>query len=879
MAGEWLADGLAVPKGPAGKHGAGIWEDLVAPNGQPDVRQRPASAGGWCRGEPTHRQPASAGARLTRFAQPDKVPEFVHALVYLALHLGIPAVSFSLLALCGRSLLGQLPGGVDAGVAVLVLVVGAVVVFLFLCWCWPGRMLRLPLWLCTHTMYRLRVLGRENIPAAGGALLVCNHVSYIDWLLILAAQKRFIRFVVFAAWTRQWGIRHLLRWARVIPIDAWSGPRAIVKSLRAASEALKQGDLVCIFAEGRLTRTGFLLPFHRGFEQIVKHHPVPIIPVCLDQVWGSVFSFHGGKLFWKWPQEIPYPAWVAFGKPLPATAEAAEVRLAIQKLSADCAIARSHERRSVHRQFVRMASRHPFRPCLIDTTGKGQTLRYGKVLAGAMCLAQKLRPLLGAEKMVGLWLPPAVGAAIANIALALLRKTAVNLNYTTSPEAIQSAIQQCGIRHVLTSKRFTARVNLDAGPGVELIYLEEIAQQITSGQKLRAFLKVLLLPGFVLERWGLGLGEHRLDDLATVIFSSGSTGEPKGIMLSHRNIAANAESMVQAIDLRPSDRILGILPFFHSFGYTVTLWAPLQVGASTLYHADPRQAKEIGELCRKHQATIFLITPTFLRFCLKRSAPGDFASLRILITGAEKLPQPLAQDFHKKFGVLPLEGYGCTELSPAAAANVPDVDIDGFKQVGNKPGTIGQPLPGVAAQVVHPDTFEPLPAGEEGLLLIYGANVMEGYLNRPEQTREVIRDGWYVTGDLAKIDEDGFITITGRLSRFAKVGGEMVPLEKIEDQLHDILQTSERICAVTCVPDEARGERLVVLHTELNGTDSHHLCEQLSHRGLPNLWIPAERDFLQVPELPLLGSGKLHLQQLKQMALERTQQPSVVRSP
>jgi acyl-[acyl-carrier-protein]-phospholipid O-acyltransferase/long-chain-fatty-acid--[acyl-carrier-protein] ligase len=569
---------------------------------------------------------------------------------------------------------------------------------------------------------------------------------------------------------------------------------------------------------------------------------------------------------------------VLFGKPMPPTTQAAEVHLAIQKLSADGAVARSRERRPVHRQFVRMAARHPFRPCFIDTTGTAGTLSYGKILAGTICVAQHLRPVLGSEAMVGLWLPPSVGAAVANITLAVLGKTTVNLNYTTSPEAVQSAIQQCGIRHVLTSRRFTAKVPLDPGPGVELIYLEDLRTKITEWQRRWAFLKVLLLPGFVLDRWVLGLGKHKPDDVATIIFSSGSTGEPKGVVLSHRNIAANAESMVQAIDLRADDRALGILPFFHSFGYTVTLWVPLQVGASAVYHPDPRQAKEIGELCREHRATIFLTTPTFLRFCLRRCEPGDFSTLRILMCGAEKLPPQLAKDFQEKFGVLPLEGYGCTELSPAAAANVPDKEIDGFKQVGNKPGTIGQPLPGVAAKVVNPDTFEPVPAGEEGLLLIYGANVMEGYLNRPEQTRAVIRDGWYVTGDMAKIDEDGFITITGRLSRFAKVGGEMVPLEKIEEQLHDILQTGERVCAVSCVPDEARGERLVVLYTALDGLDVHRLWQELGNRGLPNLWIPAERDFYKVPELPILGSGKLHLQQLKQMALEKAQKKAVVSS-
>ena len=242
--------------------------------------------------------------------------------------------------------------------------------------------------------------------------------------------------------------------------------------------------------------------------------------------------------------------------------------------------------------------------------------------------------------------------------------------------------------------------------------------------------------------------------------------------------------------------------------------------------------------------------------------------------GAEKLPQALAQDFEKKFGVLPLEGYGCTELSPVAAANLPDKVINGFRQIMNKPGTVGQPMPGVAARVVDPDTRQTLPVGAEGLLLIHGANVMKGYLGKPELTGQVVRDGWYVTGDMANIDEDGFITLTGRLSRFAKIGGEMVPLEKIEEMLNEMLGTSERVGAVTCVPDEARGERLVVLYLEQPltqlGFDVPKWWKAMGERGLPNLWVPGQRDFYAVPELPHLGSGKLDLKGLKDRALELT---------
>jgi acyl-[acyl-carrier-protein]-phospholipid O-acyltransferase/long-chain-fatty-acid--[acyl-carrier-protein] ligase len=413
-------------------------------------------------------------------------------------------------------------------------------------------------------------------------------------------------------------------------------------------------------------------------------------------------------------------------------------------------------------------------------------------------------------------------------------------------------------------------MKLDPGPVVELIYFEDIAPRFTTWMRLSRWLAVILLPGWFLEYVVLRLRRHSLDDLATIIFSSGSTGEPKGIMLSHRNIAANVESMIQAVSLRSSDRALGVLPFFHSFGYTVTLWAPLQVGASVIYHADPRQAKEIGELCRKYHCSIFVSTATFLRFCLRRCEANDFLTLRVLICGAEKLPVSLAQDFQRRFSVLPLEGYGCTELSPVASSNLPNVEFAGIVHVSNKPGTVGQPLPGVAACVVHPDTRTPVPLGTEGLLLIHGANVMEGYLNQPAQTREVMQDGWYVTGDMAQLDEEGFIALTGRLSRFAKCGGEMVPLERVEEVLHEILGTSERVCAVTCVPDKSRGERLVVLYIRHDGLEVHPWWQQLSSRGLPNLWIPAERDFFLVPELPVLGSGKLNLLGVKAMALELT---------
>jgi acyl-[acyl-carrier-protein]-phospholipid O-acyltransferase/long-chain-fatty-acid--[acyl-carrier-protein] ligase len=773
--------------------------------------------------------------------------------VGVALCCGIEAVLF------GVNLSSWEIGSVALALALTVLLAAA--------WLFPYRALRLALWPLTHSVYWLRVRGREQVPAHGGALLVCNHVSYLDWLLLLAAHPRFLRLVVFAGWTQQWGVRHLLQWAGVIAIDASAGARGLVRAVWQARACLERGELVCLFAEGRVLPGGLKLPFHRQFQRIARKGRTPIIPVCLDQTLGSLFIVERGRLRWRWPLTLPVPAYVTFGEALPAGTPPGEVRQALQLLSARTAIERSHQLKPAHRRFVRVAARRPFRSCFLDST-RPDCLSYARALAGVLCAVKIFRPLLGDVPMVGIWLPPSMGGAFANITLAMLGKTAVNLNYTSSPEAIQSALRQFGARHVLTSRRFTERMAIDPGPGVELIYFEDLAPRFTTWMRLSRWLAVILLPGWFLEHIVLRLGRHSLDDLATIIFSSGSTGEPKGIMLSHRNIAANIESMIQAVALRPGDRALGVLPFFHSFGYTVTLWAPLQVGASVLYHPDPRQAKEIGELCRKHRCSLYLSTATFLRFCLRKCEPDDFRSLRVLICGAEKLPVSLAQEFERKFGLLPMEGYGCTELSPVASTNLPDLEVDGIRHITNKPGTVGQPIPGVAARIVHPETRAPLPIGAEGLLLISGGNVMEGYLDRPELTREALRDGWYVTGDMARLDKDGFITLTGRLSRFAKCGGEMVPLEKVEEILHEILGTTERVCAVTCVPDETRGERLIVLYLRQDGLEVRLWCQQLSSRGLPNLWVPSERDFYPVPDLPVLGSGKLNLQGVKEMAVQ-----------
>jgi acyl-[acyl-carrier-protein]-phospholipid O-acyltransferase/long-chain-fatty-acid--[acyl-carrier-protein] ligase len=499
-------------------------------------------------------------------------------------------------------------------------------------------------------------------------------------------------------------------------------------------------------------------------------------------------------------------------------------------------------------------------------------LRYGRLLTKAVALADLLRRETAGEEMVGVVLPACVPGAVVNAALPLAGKVPVNLNFTVGPDAFRSAIRQCGIRTVITSRAFRERVPLPAEPE-RVIEAEDLPGMIGRGAGLWAALKAHLLPRFVLRRL-YGMKGRSVDEVATVIFSSGSTGEPKGVMLTHSNVMSNIEGLAQVFGLGPGDRLCGVLPFFHSFGFTATLWYPLVKRVTAVYHPSPVEGPAIGALVREYGATVLLATPTFLRIYTRSVPPDDFGSLQFVVVGAEKLRQDLADSFRDKFGVRPVEGYGCTECSPVVAVNVPDFRARGLVQRGTRPGTIGQPLPGVAVRVVEPETREPLPVGEEGLLLVKGPNVMKGYLARPDLTGEVIRGGWYDTGDIARLDEDGFLTITDRLSRFAKIGGEMVPHMKVEEAISEALgpepsEAGEPLFAVTSVPDERKGERLVVVHRELP-VPPEQLWERLRDSDLPKLWLPARDAFVQVEKIPVLGSGKLDLKALRELARSET---------
>ncbi|HEV2452822.1 MAG TPA: AMP-binding protein, partial [Verrucomicrobiae bacterium] len=484
-------------------------------------------------------------------------------------------------------------------------------------------------------------------------------------------------------------------------------------------------------------------------------------------------------------------------------------------------------------------------------------------LSRTIFLARRLRRAWEGQERVGLLLPPSVPGALANFAAMLMGKVPVNLNYTVSESALESCIHQCQIKTVLTSKAFLEKVKLKVP--AETLYIEDIAAKPGAFEILSAAFAATLFPVGMLERWLGRAKKGSLDDVATIIFSSGSTGVPKGVLLSHYNIASNIEQLEQVFAFKSADGVVGILPFFHSFGFTGTLCLPAVLGIRAVYHPNPLDPKSIGQLVHHHGLTFLLATPTFLQFYIRGCTPEMFGSVRLVMTGAEKLPDRLASAFEEHFGIRPLEGYGCSECSPAVAVNTLDFRAAGFRQVGGKHGRIGHPLPGVAVRIVDPDTLAPVSNGQSGLLLVRGPNIMQGYLGQPAKTAEVLRDGWYVTGDIANQDEDGFLQITDRLSRFSKIGGEMVPHIKVEEKLHEMAGATEQTFVVAGVPDNKKGERLVVLH-RLPADQLAGCLERLAQCDLPNIWKPRPDQFFRVEKFPYLGTGKLDLREVRKTA-------------
>lgn len=699
----------------------------------------------------------------------------------------------------------------------------------------------------------------ENLPK-GGFLLLPNHVTWVDAIVLQIACPRPIRFLVYEPIYKQPLLRPLFRLLKAIPVSSTRAKEA----LKTAAEHVKAGEVVCIFPEGELTRSGILLRLKRGYEIVARAAGAPVVPVWLDQLWGSIFSFYGGRYFRKIPRKFPYSVVVAFGSPIASdAADLATVRQALLELGERCYSERPLLRGHLAEACLRGLKHRQFDKAVIDGMDGSVTSR-GTLLAAAIAFSELLKRL--GDKRIALVLPPGRGAIIANLAVMLAGKVPVNLNFTAGTSAIEAACRIAEITNVITAGPVIKRLPDFPWPQ-NVMKLEEIVPKLKRRIVVWRML-VLLFPWRVIARM-LNLPREGDREEGVILFTSGSSGEPKGVVLSHRNLLANVSQFASMLNLKRTDAVLACLPFFHSFGCTVTLWYPLIEGLRTVTYPNPLDVAKNAELIERHGVTLLLATPTFLRGYLRKAEPKQLAPAQLVVTGAEKLPNELAEAFKARFGKEVEQGYGLTETAPVVSVNLPEPpkyrESDQV-QSSSRLGSVGKLAPGIAAQIRDPETGAPLSLHDTGMLWLRGANIFEGYLHDPKRTAEVLEDGWFKTGDLGRFDEDGFLFIEGRLSRFSKIGGEMVPHETLESKIREVLQLSsdERCIAVTGVPDEAKGEALVLLSSvDIQPID---LRAKLTAAGLPNLWIP--KKVQRVENIPVLASGKLDLRRCRELAME-----------
>ncbi|MCF7675028.1 MAG: AMP-binding protein [Akkermansiaceae bacterium] len=624
---------------------------------------------------------------------------------------------------------------------------------------------------------------------------------------------------------------------------------------RQLEEFLVDGG-VLIHVPGRVNvRNGTACHIPSTHLKVLCSFGLPILPVALDMPGSSALSVERTST-------LPYAVMV-IGKLI----QAREASLPVFQQQLLEAAEEAYASRSLFKGSLPMAlleglRKHGSKNRIIDGADDSE-MTYDRVLAVALAFSQVIRKETDKQR-VAIVLPPGKAGLIANLAVMFAGKTPVNLNFTAGPEAIKSTVRQSGVDRFITADPFVRKVSgFPWPPNRDLILVERELPGLTR-QIIKWAILAKLLPTKVLG-WWFGLNRRKGDDEALLLFTSGSSGEPKGVVLSHRNLLANVCQFSSRLEVPFGSSILGSLPLFHSFGSTVTLWFPVIEGLNLVTYPNPVDTRRNAELIALHQINILLSTPTFLRGYMKRIDPAQLASLKLVVTGAEKLPRSLAKAFEDKFRMLPQEGYGLTETSPATNLNLPDPDPEHESILipSARSGSVGQLLPGLAIRLTDPATDKLVPLDRQGIIWFKGSNIFSGYLGNPQKTAEVLKEGWFRTGDVGRIDEDGFLYIEGRISRFSKIAGEMVPHETVEAAVNKVLGLdgeTERRVAVVGVPDEQKGEAIVLLST-IAGPALEQECIDLRYRlldeGLPSLWCP--RQIIYMPEIPVLASGKLDI--------------------
>jgi acyl-[acyl-carrier-protein]-phospholipid O-acyltransferase/long-chain-fatty-acid--[acyl-carrier-protein] ligase len=700
----------------------------------------------------------------------------------------------------------------------------------------------------------IQILHRDRIPATG-VLVIPSRLNFEQLLLLEKLfNGRTITWLVEETSQHDPALRSYLE---------KSGSGAMFSAADAAPASAGEqlqpylaGDGVIIYVPGRsAARNATACRIPASHLQAMCAFGLPLLALAIDSPRESSLTIERR-------QSLPHAVF-SFAKPIAADkAGVAAYQQALLEAAEEAYRTRSLFAGSLAMALLAGLRKHGSRNRILDGADDTE-LPYSRILAAALAFSKFIRAETD-QPRVAIVLPPGKGGLIANLAVIFAGKTPVNLNFTAGPEAIRSCIRQAGVDRFITADPFVRKVSaFPWPPNRDLILIERVLP--TLKRKIITWgVLSKLLPTAVLGTL-LGLNKRRGDDEAALLFTSGSSGEPKGVVLSHRNLLANVAQFGSRLDLPADSAILGCLPLFHSFGCTVTLWFPVIEGVNLVTYPSPLETKRLAELIALHQVNVMLSTPTFLRGYMKRIDAAQLASLKLVVTGAEKLPQSLANAFEEKFGIRPQEGYGLTETSPATNVNLPNPEPETGAVVlpSSRNGSVGQLLPGIAIKITDPATDREAPIDHQGIIWFKGSNIFPGYLGDPKKTAEVLKDGWFRTGDVGRVDADGFLYIEGRISRFSKIAGEMVPHETVEAAVNKVLGLdgeSERRIAIVGVPDEQKGEAIVLLST-IAGPALEQECIDLRYKlldeGLSSLWCP--KHIIPVTEIPVLASGKLDI--------------------
>ena len=733
----------------------------------------------------------------------------------------------------------------------------------------PELLLRALTFILCNTFYRLRLEHAERLPDYGPVLIVSNHVSFLDALFIMGLKARKVTILIHSNFYRMPGFKWFFRWIGALEVPNANQPKQMQKFFEKVHRVLDRGGVVCMFPEGSISQNGVMQEFKSGVAAMLPNNDVPVIPMHLSMLWGSLFRIHQGRLRFIRPHKLPIPAAVYVGEPIPGNWSGFKIWQKIGELGAEAEMPLIPGEKTIHHRFLKRAKQHPLQVTFKDYD-QTEALNNFQLLARAVLLSKKFRQILSERndsgKNMGLMLANGTLAAEALLALWFSDRRAAMINYTSGPEAMQKMRIKAELKTIVTSRALVEE-KLKQPILEEMVFLEDIYASITTKEKILNFLQVLLVPHWILIRLISPASWRGVTDCATILFSSGSTGLPKGVMLSHHNLNSNIISFWREIAWRPNDSVLGNLPLFHVFGLMTNFCFPAVTGTTVVFVPNPLDGKAVCQTIKDNRITLLLATPTFLQSYLKYATVEDFSSLRLVIAGAEKLQRKLFERVKNITGLNIVEAYGCTEMSPIVAINISSSLFTRGKESGPY-GSIGVPMPGIAVKIIDPDTGAELGENEQGLLHCKGASVMIGYLDDPEATAKAITpEGYYNTNDIATVDRDGCIRIVGRMTRFSKIAGEMVPHEMIERRIEE-LGHLDGMVAVAARPDERKGEQLVVFYAKEARFDTAELLKKMRESGLPNLWIPRADCFFEVDAIPMLGNGKKNLKKVQEMAKE-----------